>query len=81
MKARVSRWGASLAVRIPQLIAQGAHLRAGDVVEIVVTEYGLEIQRESNLRTLSQLVSGITPENQHGEIATSVSVGRETTKW
>lgn len=49
MKARVSRWGTSLAVRIPQPIAQGAHLRAGDLVEVVVTEYGLEIQRESSL--------------------------------
>lgn len=82
MKARILRWGNSLAVRIPQVIAKDARLKQGDVLELVANEEGnVEIRRESKVPTLSQLVAGITPENQHGEISTGASDGRETPDW
>lgn len=82
MKAKVLRWGNSLAVRIPQVIAKDARLKEGDAVELIANEEGtVEVRRESKVPTLSQLVAGITPENRHGEISTGDSVGREITEW
>ena len=82
MKARVLKWGNSLAVRIPQIVAKDARLREGDAVELTSKEEGLvEVRRESKMPTLSQLVARITPENRHGEISTGASVGRESTEW
>lgn len=36
MRAHVLQWGNSLAVRIPQPVAESARLQVGDLLEIVV---------------------------------------------
>ena len=82
MKARVTKWGNSLAVRIPKAVAKSAHLKEGDAVELVPGEDGrLEIRRTSRLPTLAELVARITPENRHGEISLEKSIGNETSEW
>jgi antitoxin MazE len=81
MKARVLRWGNSLAVRIPQVIAKDAHLREGDAVEISSEVGKVEVRRASKVPTLSELVARITPENRHEEISIGAPVGRETVEW
>ena len=81
MKAEILKWGSSLAVRIPEAIARGAHLKAGDTVELAASNGKLEIRRVSQTPTLSELVAGITPENQHGEISSGWSTGNESLKW
>ena len=40
MKVHLTKWGNSLAVRIPGECARQAHLKAGDVLEIEVTSTG-----------------------------------------
>ena len=82
MKARVVKWGNSLAVRIPKDAARDAHFKEGDAVELVPSEEGkLEIRRISRVPTLAELVSRITPENRHGEMSLHASVGKETSEW
>ena len=82
MKAQVLKWGNSLAVRIPQVIAKDARLKEGDAVELSASQEGtLEIRRVSKVPTLSDLVSRITPENRHDEVALGPSVGRESLEW
>src|SRR5215471_21347309 len=79
MKAHVLKWGNSLAVRIPQVIAKGARLKEGDAVELTASEEGrVEVRRVSKIPTLTELVDRITPENRHNEISVGRSVGKES---
>ena len=67
-EATVLKWGNSLAVRIPQAIAGRAGLKEGDSVAVSLDRDGGIILRSGRRRyELSELVSGITPENCHWE--------------
>lgn len=82
MKARVLKWGNSLAVRIPQLIANGARLKNGDAIELTASEEGkIEVRKLSRVPTLSELVARITPENRHDEVPLGPEVGKESVEW
>ena len=64
----VSKWGNSLAVRIPQAIAKQARLNEGDPVTLALENDGSIVLRSTRKRyELAELVSKITPENRHGE--------------
>ena len=60
MRAKVARWGNSLALRIPNGLAQDAKLREGTEVEVVVANGRLVVEPVVSLATL---VARITPEN------------------
>ena len=83
MRAQVLKWGNSLAVRIPKPIAEEARLKAGDPVEIQVSdEHGsVHLQRVGKVPTLAELVAQITPENRYAEVATALEVGKEAVEW
>jgi antitoxin component of MazEF toxin-antitoxin module len=55
MKAQILKWGNSLAVRIPRVIAKGARLKAGDTVDLTASIGKLEIRRVSQTPTLSRV--------------------------
>jgi len=64
----ISKWGNSLAVRIPQAIAKLAGLREGDSVALALDSDGVIVLRPIRPRyELSELVSQITPRNRHRE--------------
>lgn len=68
MKTQLSRWGNSLAVRIPKPVANAAKLKAGDAVELEVEGPGaVKMQKPEKKLTLKDLLEGITPENVHRE--------------
>jgi antitoxin MazE len=78
MKARVARWGNSLAVRLPKLLAEKARLRVGEQVELEVAGPGwIEIRSRKSRPALEQLVAKITPENRHTETSWGDAVGKE----
>jgi antitoxin MazE len=82
MKAKVLKWGNSLAVRIPQVIAKDAHLKKGDAIELTAGEEGkIEVRKVSKIPTLAELVAQITPENRHDEISTRSPAGKELVEW
>lgn len=82
MRARILKWGNSLAVRIPKSIAEEAKLKAGDPLEIEVADRGsVQLHRVGKIPTLAQLVSQITPENRYPEISTGPEVGKESVEW
>ena len=64
---RVAKWGNSLAVRIPQALAEQAQLDEGAEVEVSVEGGSLSIRRRPHRYTLDELVDQITPENRHEE--------------
>ena len=66
----VSKWGNSLAVRIPQTIARQARLSEGDC---------LTLARSTRPRyELSELVAAITPKNRHQETEWGRPKGEES---
>jgi antitoxin MazE len=82
MQAQVVKWGNSLAVRIPKPIAEDAHLRQGDPVEIAVAADGVvQMHRVGKVPTLAQLVARITPENRYEEVSAGPEIGREAVEW
>lgn len=82
MKAKMLKWGNSLAVRIPKPIAEEAKLKVGDSLDIeVAAEGAVQLQRVGKVPTLAQLVSQITPENRYEEISWGSEIGRESVEW
>ncbi|HEV7570974.1 MAG TPA: AbrB/MazE/SpoVT family DNA-binding domain-containing protein [Thermoanaerobaculia bacterium] len=78
MKARIQKWGNSLALRIPKPFAEESNLREDSAVEISVRSGKLVIVAiEEPQVSLEELVAKITPENRHAEIETGTSVGNE----
>ncbi len=79
MSTRVTRWGNSLAIRIPSAYARELHLDEGAEVELSVTEGRLVITpAPPQAYNLAELVAGITPENRHGETDWGGPVGDES---
>jgi len=79
MKTRVQKWGNSLAVRIPKCFAEEAGLRDRLTVEVSVIKGKLVVAPVADKPkfTLKRLLSQITEDNVHGEIATGAAVGKE----
>lgn len=78
MATNVARWGNSLAVRLPRVVAEQAGLREGEPLEVRVTESGdVVLSRARRRYTLDELVSKITPENRHEETDWGPPVGKE----
>jgi antitoxin MazE len=76
-KAQIVKWGNSLAVRVPKVIAEEVQFREGDALVLEVIEGGLSLKREKRPPTLDELISQITPENLHGEVWAEKPVGKE----
>jgi antitoxin MazE len=77
MKAKVQKWGNSLAVRIPKPVALEVGLRAEADVEMSVQQGSLVLAPTRREYTLEELVKGITPKNRHEETDFGPPVGRE----
>jgi antitoxin MazE len=78
MKARIQKWGNSLALRIPKPFAEESNLREDSPVEISVRSGKLVVVAiEEPQLSLEELVAKITPENRHAEIETGPAVGHE----
>lgn len=75
MQARVRKWGNSLAIRIPRLVAEKAGLAEG--VEVDFRVYDNAIIISPKRYSLESLLSRVTPENLHEEVCTGEPVGRE----
>ena len=75
MQATIQKWGNSLGIRIPSLIAKDLSLKNGSSVEILEEDNRIIIQA-SKKRTLKEILELVTEENIHGE-QFSVSAGKE----
>jgi antitoxin MazE len=74
---RVARWGNSLAVRLPRMVAEQAQLWEGAEIEIAVTDGCVTIQRRSRSSSLDELLAQVTPENRHEEVDWGEPQGKE----
>ena len=78
MKARIQKWGNSLAVRIPQPFAIEATLEENSAVDLSVRNGKIIIAPVAEPKlVLEELVSRITKANRHEEVETGKSRGNE----
>jgi len=79
MRAKIQKWGNSLAVRLPKAITEKAGLVISDEVDIDVEDSGkvvlLPFARKQY--KLEELLADINPSNLHGEIDFGKPRGRE----
>lgn len=78
-EAMISKWGNSLAVRIPLALAKQASLGEGDSVNMVLGRDGAIVLRPARRKyDLAVMVSGITRKNRHRETDWGRPAGEET---
>lgn len=79
MRAQISRWGNSLALRIPGHIAREMDVSEGKSVEMSVDSGRLVIEPVSGETSyrLDELLAQVNEDNRHEEIETGEAVGNE----
>ena len=78
MRAKIQRWGNSLAVKLPKPFAEEAGLEPHSAVELSVVQGSLVVTPlPESAWSLEDLLAQVTDENIHEEIDTGSPVGRE----
>ena len=78
-ESTISKWGNSLAVRIPLAIAKQASLGEGDCVSLTLNpDGGIILLPTRRKYELSDLVSRITPRNRHRQTDWGPPQGEES---
>lgn len=79
MKAKIQKWGNSLAVRIPKAYAHEMKVGDGASIQMMVEEGALVIRPDRGSEwALEALLAGVTDENIHEEWETGPPRGRES---
>jgi antitoxin MazE len=82
MTAVLSRWGNSLAVRIPAHIADKAQLRLGDALEVAVSRQGrITLQAVPKEVDFGALYDLISPDNRVDSVDAGCERGQEAVTW
>jgi antitoxin MazE len=78
--AKVKKWGNSLAIRVPQRVAEDLGLSDNTDIEIKSNGKTMTITASPKQKmTLAELLEGITPENVHPATDWGPDVGKE--RW
>jgi len=78
MITKVTKWGNSLAVRIPLAVAKETQLCVGETVNLSSCDGQIVIAPVRQQRyQLDELLKGITPRNLHDEVSSGAVVGKE----
>ena len=74
-KTRVSKWGTSLAIRIPKSIAEQWGIHEGSAIELTTQDDRVILEKSSY--DLNDLLAQIEPANLHPEPDTGPAQGKE----
>ena len=77
MRTRISKWGNSLAVRLPKPFMDELGLAEGSEVEISLRDGQFVLSAAGREYALKELVDGITAANRHQETDWGRPKGRE----
>lgn len=78
MQTQIKKWGNSLALRIPKLLALDANLKLNKVVDISIDKGSIIITPiDEKEYSLKKLLEGVTKNNLHEEFDTGAQVGKE----
>lgn len=76
MKTTIRKWGNSLGIRIPKVVAKDLMLENGSEVELIGESDRIIIQPQKRPR-LSDLLQKINDNNVHGEVEIEGPYGKE----
>jgi len=74
MHIHVTKWGNSLGVRIPRVLANKIGMHEGTPVDVSIQDHHIVITKELSLQ---YLLSQVTQENIHGEVQVGAACGEE----
>jgi len=78
MQTQIKKWGNSLALRIPKLLALDANLKLNKLVDISFDKGSIIITPiDEKEYSLGKLLEGVSKNNLHGEFDTGTPVGKE----
>lgn len=77
MKAKVTKWGNSLGLRLPKALSLELGIEEGGIVDMQILQGKLVIQSVPPNDSLEDLVSRITPDNRHSEADWGEPIGAE----
>ncbi|MBF2064875.1 MAG: AbrB/MazE/SpoVT family DNA-binding domain-containing protein [Calothrix sp. C42_A2020_038] len=75
---KISLWGNSLGIRLPQSIIQQIGLKQGDLVAISTEENKIILSPARPKYNLDELLQNVTPDMQHDEIDWGEPAGEES---
>jgi antitoxin MazE len=75
MHIHVAKWGNSLGVRIPRVLANKIGLHEGTPVDVSIKDSHIIISKEYSLNSL---LDQVTPENIHEEVQFGPACGKES---
>ena len=78
MQTKIKKWGNSLALRIPKLLALDANLKLNELVNLSIDKDSIIITPIGEKEySLEKLLKGVTKNNLHGEFDTGKPLGKE----
>jgi len=78
MQTKIKKWGNSLALRIPKLLALDANLKQNEWVDLSIDQGSIIITPIGEKEySLEKLLKGVSKNNLHGEFNTGVPAGKE----
>jgi len=78
MQTKIKKWGNSLALRIPKLLALDVNLKQNEFVDLSINKDSIIITPIGEKEySLEKLLKGVTKNNLHGEFNTGAPVGKE----
>lgn len=77
MCTNVTRWGNSLAIRLPKNIAAELQLKEDSTVDLTIEGGRIVLTPTRPKYDLAELVAGIQPDNLHSETDWGEPVGKE----
>lgn len=75
---KVSLWGNSLGIRLPQAIVQQMGLKQGDLLTISTEGNQIVLSPTKPRYTLDELLQQVTPDQQHDEVDWGEPTGAES---
>jgi antitoxin MazE len=77
VKARIQKWGNSLALRIPKSFAAHSNIEQGSVVDLSLDNGRMIVEAKEQEYSLDELLAQVTKSNLHSEIDFGAPVGKE----
>jgi antitoxin MazE len=77
VKARIQKWGNSLALRIPKSFAAHSNIEQGSVVDLSLDNGRMIVEAKKQEYSLGELLMRVTKSNLHSEIDFGAPVGKE----
>jgi len=78
MNAHFSKWGNSIALRIPNGVVRELHVADGNPAELHVRDGSLIVTPLGRPKyDLAEMIAAITPDNMHGAVDSGDPIGNE----